>query len=272
MRRGILLVILSVACVGVAAAQPEKKGESRPPYQRRLQGDDARKAAELAETIREREQANQYAEAVRAAEELLALRQRAQGADHHEAVGAKWWLAALQKVAVLPAEQRAAWWAAVQGGDAAKQLEARGQYSQALLLQQKLLDLRRRVLGEDHPHTATSYNNVAMNLAYQGRHAQAEPLFRKALDIRRRVLSEDHPHTAQSYDNVAGNLEAQGKSAQAEPLFRKALELRRRLGRAARYHVADSFAWPAVTRATIAAYRAALGIEAPEPAPLEAVA
>jgi colanic acid/amylovoran biosynthesis glycosyltransferase len=49
-------------------------------------------------------------------------------------------------------------------------------------------------------------------------------------------------------------------------------ELRRRLGRAARYDVADRFAWPAVTRATIEAYRTALGLDAPEPAPLEAVA
>jgi len=49
-------------------------------------------------------------------------------------------------------------------------------------------------------------------------------------------------------------------------------ELRRRLGRAARYDVADRFAWPAVTRATIDAYRVALGLDAPEPAPLEAVA
>ena len=48
--------------------------------------------------------------------------------------------------------------------------------------------------------------------------------------------------------------------------------LRTGIGQAARYDVADRFAWPAVTRATIEAYRAALGHETPEPAPLEAVA
>jgi glycosyltransferase involved in cell wall biosynthesis len=48
--------------------------------------------------------------------------------------------------------------------------------------------------------------------------------------------------------------------------------LRRRLGENARADVAERFAWPAVTRATVDAYRAALGLETPEPAPLEAAA
>jgi phosphatidylinositol alpha 1,6-mannosyltransferase len=48
--------------------------------------------------------------------------------------------------------------------------------------------------------------------------------------------------------------------------------LRRRLGENARADVAERFAWPAVTQATVEAYRAALGVEAPEPAPLEAAA
>ena len=48
--------------------------------------------------------------------------------------------------------------------------------------------------------------------------------------------------------------------------------LRHRLGENARADVAERFAWPAVTQATVDAYRAALGVEAPEPAPLEAAA
>jgi len=33
------------------------------------------------------------------------------------------------------------------------------------------------VLGEEHPHTADSYNNRAMCLDAQGKHAQALPLY-----------------------------------------------------------------------------------------------
>jgi hypothetical protein len=79
----------------------------------------------------------------------------------------------------------------------------------------KALAVHRQVLGEEHRHTATSYNNVAGNLRAQRKHAQAEPLYRKALAIRRKVLGEGHPATALSYNSVASNLYAQGKHAQA---------------------------------------------------------
>ena len=55
-----------------------------------------------------------------------------------------------------------------------------------------------KALGEDHPDTATSYNNLAVNLHAQGKYAEAEPLYRKALAIRLKVLGEDHPDTARA--------------------------------------------------------------------------
>ena len=84
-------------------------------------------------------------------------------------------------------------------------------------------------LGEDHPDTATSYNNLASNLNAQGRYDEAEPLYRKALEIHTQVLGEDHPDTATSYNNVAYNLDDQGRYDEAEPLYRKALEIRTRM-------------------------------------------
>jgi tetratricopeptide (TPR) repeat protein len=211
----LALVVLTSLAGGANAIKPNPKPAEKPPYQRLLQGDDAKQAAKLQKRIGEREAADDYAGAVEAAEELLALRQRVQGADHHEVVSVQWHVAVLRKVAALPAEQRAAWREAEKGGREASQLEAQGRYAAALPLYQKALDLRRRVLGEGHPHTATSYNNLAYNLWVQGQHAQAEPLFQKALDIQRRVLGEDHPHTARSYHNLAANLNAQGQHAQA---------------------------------------------------------
>ena len=83
--------------------------------------------------------------------------------------------------------------------------------------------IRRKVLGEDHPDTAASYNNLALNLDAQGKYGAAEPLFQKALAIYLKVLGEDHPDTAASYNNLASNLDAQGKYGEAEPLYQKAL-------------------------------------------------
>ena len=108
-------------------------------------------------------------------------------------------------------------------------LWSQGKYALAQPLYEKALEIRRRLLSDDHPETANSYNNVALNLNAQGKYAQAQPLFEKALEINRRLLSDDHPETALSYNNVAFNLSAQGKYALAQPLLEKALEIHRRL-------------------------------------------
>ena len=61
---------------------------------------------------------------------------------------------------------------------------------------EKALEIHRRLLSDDHPDTASSYNNLAVNLDAQGKYAQAQPLYEKALEIHRRVLTDDHPDTA----------------------------------------------------------------------------
>ena len=70
-----------------------------------------------------------------------------------------------------------------------------GRYEEAELLLRKGLEIKARVLGEEHPDTAVSYNNVASNLSYQGRFQEAAPLYKKALEIFKKVLGVDHPHT-----------------------------------------------------------------------------
>ena len=96
-----------------------------------------------------------------------------------------------------------------------------GKYAEAEPLHRSALAIRRKALGEDHPDTATGYNNLAANLNAQGKYAEAEPLYRRALAIRLKALGEDHPDTATSYNNLAANLHAQGKYAEAEPLHRR---------------------------------------------------
>src|SRR5438094_217558 len=92
------------------ADEPAKSDNvAKPPYQRLLQGEDARKAAAQAKRMADLQQADNYSEAIQAAEGLLTLRRRAQGGDHYEAVNLHWELEALRKVAALPADKRAAW-------------------------------------------------------------------------------------------------------------------------------------------------------------------
>jgi hypothetical protein len=58
-----------------------------------------------------------------------------------------------------------------------------------------VLGVRRRVLGEEHPDTLTSADNLASSLWNHGKHAEAERISREVLGVRRRILGEEHPAT-----------------------------------------------------------------------------
>src|SRR5262245_39738540 len=73
-----------------------------------------------------------------------------------------------------------------------------GRYAAAVPLAEQALAICLRVLGDDHPDTAGSLNNLGLLLQAQGDYAGARPHFEQALAICLRVLGEDHPNTATS--------------------------------------------------------------------------
>jgi len=91
------------------------------------------------------------------------------------------------------------------------------------------LETRRRVLGDEHPNTLTSINNLGGLLHAQGKLSEAEPYLREALETSQRVLGDGHADTLISVQNLGFLLQAQGKLSEAEPYFREALEGRRRV-------------------------------------------
>jgi tetratricopeptide (TPR) repeat protein len=98
-------------------------------------------------------------------------------------------------------------------------------YAGARLLFDRSLSLYERTLGPEHPHTATSLNNLAGLLDAQGNYAAARPLFERVLAIREKALGAEHPDTGASLNNLAGLLRAQGDYAGAKPLFERALAI-----------------------------------------------
>jgi CHAT domain-containing protein len=101
-----------------------------------------------------------------------------------------------------------------------------GKHGEALTLYQHALAIRLKVLGELHPTTANSYNNVAYCLDLQGKHGEALTLHQRALVIRLKAFGELHPYVADSCTNVASCLLNQGKHSEALPLCRRALAIR----------------------------------------------
>ncbi|MEO0970225.1 MAG: CHAT domain-containing tetratricopeptide repeat protein, partial [Cyanobacteria bacterium J06639_18] len=80
--------------------------------------------------------------------------------------------------------------------------------------------LDKRLLGDQHPHVATSLNNLALLYSRQGRYTDAEPLYKQALEMRKRLLGDQHPHVATSLNNLAQLYRYQGN-------ITKALEFRK---------------------------------------------
>ncbi len=95
--------------------------------------------------------------------------------------------------------------------------------------QREALEVRRRVLGDEHPDTLASVGNMGALRRAQGRLVEAEPYYRDALEARRRVLGDEHPDTLVSINNMGVLLKAQGWLDGAEPYYREALQARRRV-------------------------------------------
>ena len=76
----------------------------------------------------------------------------------------------------------------------------------------RALAIRLKALGEEHPDTATSYNNLAETLRAQGKYAEAEAMHRRALAIYLKALGEGHPDTAASYSNLAESSRTAGQA------------------------------------------------------------
>lgn len=97
---------------------------------------------------------------------------------------------------------------------------------------QQLFDMEytatRRGLGEDHPGTITSVNNLGAVLGLRGDLAAARSLFEHALEVRGKALGEQHPDTLTPLNNLAAILWSEADLEGAQALFECVVEQRTR--------------------------------------------
>ncbi|UCE59915.1 MAG: serine/threonine protein kinase [Phycisphaerales bacterium] len=90
-------------------------------------------------------------------------------------------------------------------------------------------DVRRRLLGEDHPMTLRSALALGDLLLETGRGAEAEPLVRSAYVGMRRLYGDDDAKTLNCASILAAVLSDQGEYEDSDGLFERTLELQRRV-------------------------------------------
>jgi tetratricopeptide (TPR) repeat protein len=110
------------------------------------------------------------------------------------------------------------------GGSGNRQL---GNYNRALKWYCNAQAIYEKVLGKEHPFTATIYNDMAVIFQDRGNYDKALEYYGYALTIREKVLGKEHPDTATTYDNMAATFKDQGDYGRALEYYGYALIIRK---------------------------------------------
>lgn len=99
-------------------------------------------------------------------------------------------------------------------------------FNEARNLLQIALNIRKKILGENHQDIARVLNNLAELYGIQEIFSEAIPLLEQAIEITKKALGEDHIDLANSLTNLAILNLYSGKYRDAELLYKKALNIR----------------------------------------------
>jgi serine/threonine protein kinase len=103
-----------------------------------------------------------------------------------------------------------------------------GLYPKAEELLSPALQIRRRVLGSNHPDTLWSMVNLANSLSDQAKYPEADKLYQEVIQTGRRVGPPARRRVIAAMNNLALNLMDEGRVADAEKMQRDIVETQRR--------------------------------------------
>lgn len=112
---------------------------------------------------------------------------------------------------------------------AARALHAAGNYDEAEHRYRQTLELRRRILGNEHVDVAYCLNHLGWLLQQSEQPKAAQLLHEEAISILRKVFGEQHLEYAYAISNLGLSLQKQSQLTQAEPLLSQALTIYRQV-------------------------------------------
>jgi tetratricopeptide (TPR) repeat protein len=101
-------------------------------------------------------------------------------------------------------------------------------YTEAITYYEKSLKIRQKTLPANHPHLATSYNNIGEAYRKMGEYSKALSSHEKALEIRQKTLPANHRDLATSYNNIGLLYYNIGEYSKALSSHEKALEIKQK--------------------------------------------
>ena len=110
-------------------------------------------------------------------------------------------------------------------------MKENGDWNNAEQLEVQVIDMRKKLLGAEHPDTLSSMGDLAVTYRYQGKWIEAEQLQVQVMDMSKRLLGAEHPDTLRSMENIAATYQHQGRFNEAEQLHFEVRNIRKRTGR-----------------------------------------
>ena len=108
-------------------------------------------------------------------------------------------------------------------------MQENGDSSNAERLLLEVMDMRKKMLGAEHPDTLKSMGNLASTYSNQGRWNKAEQLQVQVMDMMKKLLGGEHPDTLKSMGNLANTYSNQGRWNEAEQLKFHVVDMRKKL-------------------------------------------
>ena len=103
-----------------------------------------------------------------------------------------------------------------------------GRVQEALQLEEQVVEIRKRTLGEEHPDTLGSIHNLALRYSEAGKRHKALQLTERVVEVKERTLGEEHPDTLRSIHNLALSYSDTGERRKAMQLTEEVVEVYKR--------------------------------------------
>jgi len=97
-------------------------------------------------------------------------------------------------------------------------MKENGDWNNAEKLEDQVMDMRKKLLGKEHPSTLKSMANLASTYHKQGRWNEAEQLEIQVMDLMKKLFGAEHLSTLNSMANLARTYRKQGRWDEAEQL------------------------------------------------------
>ncbi|CAF4157256.1 unnamed protein product [Rotaria sordida] len=102
-----------------------------------------------------------------------------------------------------------------------------GENSKALKYYEKNLEFKQKTFPPNHPHLASSYNNIGLVYYNMGEYSKALTSYERSLEIQKIALPPNHPDLAASYNNIGNVYAKMGEYSKALSSYERSLEIRK---------------------------------------------